>query len=337
MNKTLFQSRHGILAVLIVLGFFAYSLVRGIPFGRGVDSERGFLLVTGWTSLTLLVLVAAYVLRKYVHRGVYSPERALKVAHSALERAENDIHGLRQQISTGALSTHEMIAAEAAAILKRAGVQRVSRAVVEPGPAGGDPWTVRIVPTEPLGRMARWMHVHVFYGAAFGAVLLMHSGFLPRSNFGLVLAGLGYLVFVTGLVGIFLWARGPRWLTAREHDLSIEEANALHASLGRKRADAVAAFQPQVAEQLNQLAARSKPTESQLRTTLQDLGGQMPEREAEIQDTVALISQERAVGLELVALKRVRASFMAWRIIHIPVAVLLSVLVAVHVVSIWKF
>lgn len=337
MNTTLFRSRHGIAACAMVVGLFGMSVAGGISFGRGVGSDRGFMLLTGWVSLALLLSVAAYVLRKYAHRGGYSPERAFKVDHASIEQAENDIHRLQQRISSGALNTAATIAAEAKSILKRAGVQRVNRALVEQENGDSGAWTVRMVPTEPLGRVARWMHVHIFYGTAFGAVLLMHSGFLPGSTFGLALASLGYIVFVTGLIGIFLWARGPRWLTAREHDLSIEEASALYASLGRKRSEAIAAFSPDVAARLGQLVRGPRAATSSLQAMLKDLISQDPERQAEIQDVTALITQERLVHKELKALRRVRASFMAWRIIHIPAALLLTGLVAVHVFSIAKF
>ena len=70
---------------------------------------------------------------------------------------------------------------------------------------------------------------------------------------------------------------------------------------------------------------------------LQELTRLAPERKAEIQDVVALLAQERAVTNELRALQRVRASFMAWKLIHIPAALLLTGLVVVHVVSIWRY
>ncbi len=337
MNTTLFRSRHGLIAGIIVVGLLVFAQMSGISFGRGPHSDRTFILLSGWTALAMLLVVAAYVLRKYAHRGGYSPEKAFRVDHASLEVAENDLHRLQQRISSGALKTPALIVAEAGKILKNAGIQRVNRVLVEPGQAGEDAWTVRMVPTEPLGRVARWMHAHVFYGTAFGAVLLMHSGLIPGSAFGWALAGLGHIVFFTGLIGIFLWARGPRWLTAREHDLSIEEASALRASLGRKRAEAISVFDPEVAARFNQLGAGPGVSVSQQKVILDAIIHQLPDRRVEIQDLGALIIQEVLVRQELRALQRVRASFMAWRIVHIPAALLLTGAVAVHVVSIWKF
>jgi hypothetical protein len=76
---------------------------------------------------------------------------------------------------------------------------------------------------------------------------------------------------------------------------------------------------------------------SQQQIILDEIIHQLPERRVEIQDLGALIIQEMLVRQELRALQRVRASFMAWRIVHIPAALLLTWAVAVHVVSIWKF
>ena len=337
MNSTLFRSKHAPFAAAVVLGFFVFAQASGAPFGRVPGLHRTFLLATGWTALALMLVVMGYVLRKYAHRGRYSPEFRLRVDYAALERADNQIQRLRQRINAGALGSRRLIESEAASILRKEGVQRINRARVEAGPPGGEPWTVTIVPTEPLGRMARWMHVHLFYGTAFGALLLMHSGFRPHSGFGMVLAGFGYLVFVTGLVGIVLWAKGPGWLTRREHDLSIEEANALSASLRRKREAAIEALDLEVRAPLAALVGSRTLGANEVGAALRELSIGWPARSAEFQDMAALVAQERAVAIELRALRRIRTSFMAWRYVHIPAALVLTCLVAVHVFSTWSY
>lgn len=337
MNPTLFRSKHGPIAAGIVALFIALSFAWDAPFGRGAGGVRTFLLATGWTTLAMMLVVMAYVLRKYMHRGRYSPEFKMRVQYAALEKADNEIRRMRQKINAGSLGSAKAIEKEAKAILRKEGVHKVNRVLVEPGPPGGEPWTLRIVPTEPLGRVARWMHVHAFYGMAFGALLLMHGGPTPGSPFGWALAGLGYLVFITGILGIVLWAFGPRWLTRAERDLSIEEASALHQSLARKRAEAVASFDGDARKRVQALAGSRAPSASQVRGVLGELDTRSPGQLAPLQDVCALIAQERAVGKELRALRRVRASFMAWKFVHIPAAVLLTGLVAVHVLSIWKY
>lgn len=337
MNQSLFQSKHIPLAALLVAGAAGLFVATGSSMGRGPSESRSLLIGTGWVTLAAMLIVMGYVLRKYAHRGRYSPEFKRKVEYAKLERADNRIRRLRQQINAGALPTAKRIREEAHRILKEEGVHRVNRAVVEPGPPGGDPWTVRIAPTEPLGRVARWMHVHAAYGTAFGFMLLMHSGAWPHSAFGWMLAGLGYLVAITGLIGIFLWALGPRWLTAREKDLSIEEATAFQASLVRKRTAALEELDAPLARRMKRLIGGSAPKAGRVRKALDELGKEAPDQVSDFQDLAALIAQERSVAAELRALRRVRASFMAWKLIHIPAAILLTGLVAVHVLSIWKY
>ena len=337
MNTSLFRSKHAPVVAVLIAAFVALSIAWDAPFGRVPGAHRTFLLATGWAAVATLVVVMAYVLRKYAHRGHYSPEFAMRVDFAKLEGAENRIRRLRQRINAGALDSPKLIKSEANAILRDEGIQRVNRIIVEAGPPGGDPWTVRMAPAEPLGRVARWMHVHAFYGVAFGALLLMHAGTGPLSGFGLVLAGLGYLVFVTGLIGIVLWSLGPRWLTRREKDISIEEASALRASLRRKRVAALEQIDAPIRKRLQSIVGKSASDQARVRSTLRELAAVHVDQRHDIQDLTALIVQEQAVAGELSALRRLRASFMAWRMIHIPAAILLTGLVAVHLLTIWRF
>lgn len=342
MNQSLFRSKHGPLAAILVAAFAGFSLATSSPWGRQADSDRGFLLATGWAALTLMLVVMAYVLRKYAHRGRYSPEFRSRVDYASLDGAETRIRRLRQQINAGTLPTEKEINVEAAKILREEGVHKVNKALVKPGPPGGDPFTVRIVPTEPLGRVARWMHVHSAYGLAFGFLLLMHAGTSPKSAFGWTLFGLGFFVVATGILGIALWAVGPRWMTRREKDLSIEEATAFQASLTRKRDAALDALDPLVARRMRALKNQRSPSAKSMEALINELtqstpGASSPPAAGPLQDLAALIAQERVVASELKSLRRVRATFTAWKLVHIPVAIVLVGLVAVHVVSIWKY
>jgi hypothetical protein len=230
-----------------------------------------------------------------------------------------------------------MIEREARSILADEGCSKVNRAVVEAGRPGDAPWTIRIVPTEPLGRVAKWMHVHLFYGLAFAALLGMHSGNPFGSGMGMLLAGLGYLVFATGLVGIVLWALGPRWLTRRERDLSIEEAFSLSESLERKRKAALKELDEQSRSDFQEVILSRGRNAMLAEQNLGRLIRRLPDSSSEYRDLMALVIQEQVVKTELGALRRVRMSFMAWKLVHIPAAVILIGLVVVHVVSVWKY
>ncbi|MEM8713048.1 MAG: hypothetical protein AAGG01_19035, partial [Planctomycetota bacterium] len=233
--------------------------------------------------------------------------------------------------------TRSQVQGAAGKILKDEGVHRVNRAVVSEGSPNEDPFVIRIVPTEPLGRVARWMHVHAAYGTAFGLVMLMHGGLTPVSAFGQALTALGALVFITGLVGIGLWALGPRWLTRRERDLSIEEATAFQASLVRKRDEAINALEPGVQKPMRSLLGRSAPSSDAIQKALSTATAAAPDQLDHLKDLAALIGQERTVSSELRALRRVKRSFTAWRYVHVPAAIVLTGLVVVHVFTIWKY
>jgi len=337
MNATLFRSRHALVAVGLVTLFIAFAVAGGAPLGRAPGHDRWYLITTGWVTLAAMVIVMAYVLRKYAHRGGYSPEFRMRVDHADIERADARIQQLRQRISAGSHASKKVVQAEADMILREEGVHKVNRALVTAGQSSGERFVVDVVPTEPLGRVAKWMHVHAYYGAAFGALLVLHSGVTPGSGFGWALAGLGYAVLLTGLVGIVLWAYGPSWLTARERDLSIEEANALSASLRRKRIAAIEALEPPLRGPVEQLASAKQLEPGTVQPVLQQLARSAPDRADELQDLMALLAQERAVVGELRELRRVRASFMAWRYVHIPAAILLCAAVLVHILSVLRY
>ena len=55
---------------------------------------------------------------------------------------------------------------------------------------------------------------------------------------------------------------------------------------------------------------------------------------AEAQDLLAVFGQHHAVKRELHALWKVRMTMNAWRVIHVPVALILMVIVSIHVFSV---
>ena len=58
------------------------------------------------------------------------------------------------------------------------------------------------------------------------------------------------------------------------------------------------------------------------------------ERRIQLQDALVLHGQLARVESEFRVLWRTRLGFMAWRAVHLPAAVFLSVAVIVHVISI---
>lgn len=331
MNLRLFQSWHGAAAGALVLAFTAWKLAAGIPAGRAPGYDRTFLLATGWASLALFLVVLAHVLRKYVHKLGVSPEFRMRVPVRDLEEAETALFAVRRAVEGGTLSEERDVRRAAEAALKKHGVQRILRIELE-RPEGGGPLRVLALPTFPLGRMFRWMHAHLFYGAAAGALVLLHGGGALTAGLGGGLTLLALLVVLSGVVGALTWAKGPARMTAAERDLTAEKAHAIHENLARKVEVAYGAVEPALAERVRALEAA---------------GADFPERARELvrasrgapglADLLALLGQRRRVGLELARLRRAKLFMHAWRVLHLPAAVVLLALLVLHVVSVLRY
>jgi len=337
MNRTLFLSRHLVIAGVIGVGLLLFGVLAGGGVGWGPEMDRGFALTSGWTALILMLIVMAYVGRKYAHKLGYSPEFRMKVSLPKLEAAEAGINELRQRIARGLFKDKKSVLQAARGVLVQAGVRKVNRALVEGSEDDPRSWSVKVVPTEPLVRNNRWMHAHLYYGLAFGLALVLHAGVLPSSTFGLGLGGVALLALLTGLGGIVLWALGPSWLTRRERDITIEQAHAISTTLKKKRMAAMEELPAELRARVKFLADKPKLTKEDLVAALQS--GRTPDSEqrANFVDLVALLSQEVLVREEHRELARVRMSFMWWRYLHIPAAILLGLLVVVHVWTVMKY
>lgn len=242
MNRTLFLSIHGIASALVLAA--AASLVVLTPFGGGNagrpgDGDKLMLFATGWAALVGYAIAYAYVLRKYAHRAGYSPEFRWQLPRARIERAEKRLDELRYLAAQGGIVGGRELLRRARVVLREEGCERVLRVSI-----GGASGAVELVTarTEPLGRVARWLHAHVYYGFAASALALVHGGARWSTPMGVVLNGLVIVVLVTGLVGIVLWTFGPAWLTREERDLSIEEAFVLERHYARRLAEGTLAL-----------------------------------------------------------------------------------------------
>lgn len=295
MNAALFRSRHVAIGSALAVGLVLWATVdMGGDLVEGRPS-RWFRFASGWAALAFMGIVMLYVLRKYAHRGGYSPEFLVRTDFAKIEEATRGLQRLESDHQAASVKELGRVRKAAAKVIAKAGAHRVLSARVEHDEAGV--LQIRVVPTEPLGRMARWMGAHIGYGMAFSAAVLVHAGLTSGSGLGQWLLGLSFAVVLTGIGGAFLWAVGPRWLTEAEKDLTIEEAYALDESLGRK------------------LRAANK--------------GEGPE--VSPSDLRALTQQRALVKSELAALRRVRWKIMGWKLVHVPAAIVLSALAALHV------
>ncbi|MBK8179639.1 MAG: hypothetical protein IPK67_12285 [Planctomycetes bacterium] len=336
MNRSLFRSPFVLVPVVAIAAWL------GLLFlwpDLAAGSSRGLRLGTGIAALVSMLLALAYVLRKYMHKYGYSPEFKLKVAIDRMERAETRVHELRREILRGQHGTKRAVEAQVARILREEGVHRVLvaqvlEAPVKPGEPGkgtpGPRFTIKVTKAFLLGRAAKWLHLHLYLSLAFAAAVLAHGGDGWDSPLGLVLLGSSLIVVATGVVGIVLWALGPAWLTARERDLSIEEAFVLRESFQRKLAELTQKLDGDLK------AAFTGPDDggARARALLAALPKTDAARRVLLQDALVLQGQWARVDSEFRVLWRTRLSFMGWRAVHLPAALVLAVAVAAHLLSI---
>ncbi len=334
MNRTLLLSIHGAISGVVVAALCVLAASGGVPVGRAPQGSRAYLLWSGWIALALFLAAYAYVLRKYAHKLGYSPEFGRQVPRAAMERAEQRLGALRERVAARTLTDRAQILQLARDVLRETGCGRVLRVSVADDPAGGPALVSKR--TEPLGRTARWMHAHVYYGLGAGIVTFAHAGGRFDTPMGIALNGLTLLVVVTGLVGLGFWMWGPSWLTKEERDLSLEEAFVLDRHYERRlgeEAGKLAAADPALASALASTSAPGPDFAARLATAL----GAGPEAERRARDLMSLAGQRRRVAGELARLKRVKFAMNAWRLVHIPASIVLLAAISAHVLSIWLY
>ncbi|MAG57037.1 MAG: hypothetical protein CMJ83_12145 [Planctomycetes bacterium] len=333
MNLTLFQSRWALFGFLVSGGFIGWMYaIEAVP-GAREGSDVDVLLASGWTTFGFMILVCVYSLRKFVHRLGISPEFKMKVPIEDLEEAEQRMNEVRQQILLGVLANSGEIRAAAQKILDALGVNKVCRAVVDESTGPGPRFDIRVEPTMPLGRMARWLHFHVYVGLASGVLLWVHGGLSMESPMGTILNGLSVIVIVTGVVGTLLFAVGPRWMTRAEKDMNYEEAFVLDRSLADKIRGAYKALSPEQIQHFRS-AGRTVSTAVVERTALMQIVETEPGSRKELEDIMVLVSQRKRIHGDLRSAARIKFIINIWRAVHVPGSIVLLGFSMVHVFSV---
>lgn len=335
MNKSLFRSWSALVAVAAA-AMVAYMATRGLaPVSESLPGGRTARLVTGWSLLAAMLVVGGYLARKYMHKRGYSPEFRMRVPIAALERAQVRIAGVRRDVAKGTYADARAVRVAADHALRSEGVQKVLRVVVSPGGTGEPRFVLTTEKTFPLGRASRWIHLHLYAGVAFVILLWAHGATGLDSGLGAALLISGAIVATSGFVGIVLWAVGPAWLTRLERDLSIEEAFALDEHLVRKLDASATAIGEPLAGRVRALGRTSPDTKAA--TSLLAEAGADPARRLLVEDALVLAGQRARVGAELRKLTRARLAFQAWRIAHLPFVVVLTILVGLHLWTVWRY
>lgn len=302
MNTSLYRSWHALVALLLIAGFVAWARAVDRPLGWALGADRGFLLWSGWVALALYLVLWAYAARKAAHRTRASFEFARAVPLARLERAQERLSDLRVDAFAGRITDPRTLLQRARRVLVEENVGKVLAVAVAPA-TGGQPARIEVAWRAPLGRLAKWMHTHIYYGFAAAALVTLHGGLRFSSTMGILLNALSIAVLATGFVGLKLWTFGPRWLSSAERDLNLERATALRAHY-RAKVEALAAA---------------------------------PSGDAQARDLRTLKGQQRCVEAAWQRLAGRRFALDAWRLIHVPLSIALLLVVAVHVFSVWLY
>ena len=338
MNLSLLKSIHGLIALLICAGFVAWLVILGASPGARAGSDVVFMLTSGWFAFAFMIVACLYSARKYMHKLGYSPELKVRVQAGAIERCESKLNEIRRRITKGFLKTEDEVIELAERVLKETGVGRVMQVHVETDSQGRI--TLETRPPERLGRMLAWLQAHAYYGLFSGVLVFLHGAGSLQSPMGVLLNVLTALVILTGVVGIFLFAVGPTWLTRSEKsDMNFEDVFVLHASLGEKIAAVEAKFDEDSPLRATVAKAKSARRTSDLSkildATLRTEEGE--KNSALLQDLMVLVGQRLRARQSLQKLMRIRFWMNIWRAIHVPASILLMAIVIGHVISVWVY
>jgi len=231
MNTALLRSRWAALGAVGALAVLAWGAVDyGVDFMTSRPS-RLLRLASGWCALASMAFAFGYVLRKYAHRLRYSPEFRMRTDYALIEAATRGLQRLQEQLQREPDVALADARARVRDVVRGAGAHRVMTGRVTQTHEG---IRIRAVPTEPLGRMAGWMGLHLAVGLLFSASFIVHSGVTSASRLGLAMIAASAAVIGSGFFGLYAWVVGPARLTRAERDLTVEEAFALQGILERR-------------------------------------------------------------------------------------------------------
>ena len=257
MNASLFRSIHGLIALAVCVASYAWLLVIGAAMGAKEGSDADYVVWSGIIATALMVIAMLYCARKYMHKLKYSPEMKLKVSVRSLEAADARLNEIRRRILRNDFKNRGEVETAARRALRDEGVHKVIEASVREGKAAeGEPgFVIETRPPERWGRMSKWLHAHAYYGLASGVIVWFHGGFAMTHPMGIVLNVLTAVVILTGIVGMYLFAVGPSWMTRHEKDLNFEESYVLDGSLRDKIREILDALRKELEGENEMMAA----------------------------------------------------------------------------------
>ena len=201
-----------------------------------------------------------------------------------------------------------------------------------------------------LGRTQTWVQLHVYGGALFALLVLMHAGFSwPRSGLNRWLLILSLWVAASGLAGVALRKWLPRVLASGLTTEAIYERIPELTAVLRRRAEELVAAAPGPVRDLYRRSLAPLLAAPRFRWIyFADVTGGIANRLRELDYLAARVPEEaRGVLDELRALVRTKLELDAhftlqrplrwWLYAHVPPSLVLMLLVAVHLLAVLYF
>lgn len=116
----------------------------------------------------------------------------------------------------------------------------------------------RKLPLAPLGRVARWMQVHIYLGYSLVAVFLIHTGFAPPDGpLETALWSSFVILTLSGMAGSWITHSFPRRLTQNARHMDLMDIPAAQYRLARQADDLVLATGGEGSRSLTELHANT--------------------------------------------------------------------------------
>jgi len=201
--------------------------------------------------------------------------------------------------------------------------------------------------TRPLGTARRWLQLHVYGSTLAMLFVLLHMGWqLPAGVMGWLLFGLSLWTTVTGLAGVWLQRVVPRVISRR---LTVEAIYERIPELVRAlvaEADTLMSGAPEALSRA--YAGEIRPALATSRTSVKWLSGTAPEalaatgsverlrpfadgpERARLNDLASIIQDK----VDLDAQLSLQGLLRGWLVLHVPPAVALIGVLAVHVIAV---
>lgn len=162
------------------------------------------------------------------------------------------------------------------------------------------------------GLLRHWLEFHIFLCTLGPALILYHTAFkfggLVAISFWSMVA-----VFLSGIIGRFIYIRIPRTLEGRE--MSLQEVKELQHSLGQELSD-IFGFDR---------TTRPEPAVIRAELDRRQIGGSERKR------ILALVRREVNLNRRIGRLALMQKLFRYWHVAHLPFALVMLIIMIIHV------